>query len=386
MHGADLDRLEAVAMGDVVQNLTQWEYLALNSDLNIADGHARQELTPSQAKIVDDLPQLFAETDRRPVEEVEFEAHRSFLTMLGQYNYPTGHGQVLSCYSSSVAMEIFARALSAHTSKVALVHPTFDNIADLLRGNGLQLLPLEEDPLHGEDLPVELLRQVGCVFVTTPNNPTGRVLSEYRLQRLAEQCAASDVVLALDTSFRGFDTRAQYDHYAVLNSTGCRWTVIEDSGKLWPTLDLKVGLLVTSADLGLPVYKIYSDILLGVSPLILALVARFADDGSTGGLAELHSFIARNRASVRGALANLPGVGILDPQSRVSVERVHLGPRPARDVWAELSGQNVYLLPCDAFHWAQPRDGAHALRLALSRSAPRLAAAVQALRSVLTDR
>jgi enduracididine biosynthesis enzyme MppP len=367
------------------QNLTQWEFLAMNSELNVADGHARQSPTPSQLAIVQDLPLLFADCERRSVEEIERQAHRAFLTMLGQHCYPVEPGRVLSCYSSSVAMEIVARALATVLGRVALVHPTFDNIADLLRGNGLDLEPLEEKLLHEADLPRELLDRVGCIFVTTPNNPTGTVLSEARLTRLADQCAGSGVILALDTSFRGFDTRAQYDHYAVLAASGCRWLVIEDTGKLWPTLDLKMGLLVSSEDIGLPVYKIYSDILLGVSPLILLLATRFADDAAQGGLADLHRFIAGNRALVRTGLSGVPQLSFPDLGSRVSVERIDLGRLSGEKVWTQLRNRNVYALPCNAFYWADPDRGRSTLRLALSRQTDRLREAIAVFGFVLAQ-
>ncbi|MFB9428482.1 enduracididine biosynthesis enzyme MppP [Streptoalloteichus tenebrarius] len=367
-------------------NLTQFEYLALNSPLNLSDGHARQPLTPGQSRVVDELPELWADAVKRPVEEIERQACRTYFEMLGQHSYPADDGRVLSCYSSSVAMEIFARSLATAADAIALVHPTFDNIPDILRGVGLRLVPLEEDVLHGGDLPVELLRSVGSVFVTTPNNPTGRVLSEERLRALAAQCAEHDVVLTLDTSFRGFDTRAHYDHYAVLEASGCRWVVIEDTGKLWPTLELKIGFLVSSTNVGLPLAKIYSDILLGVSPLVLSMVRRFAEDGIGGGLVELHRFIAGNRAILRDRLADVPGVTFTDLDSRVSVERVHLGERLGLDVWSALREHNVFALPCQQFHWARPEEGAHSLRVALSRSPSAVAQAAEALRSVLLAR
>ncbi len=386
MSGMLRDKTDVRAPGGDSGNLTQLEFLALNSEFNIADGHARQALTAGQSKIVEDLPLLFAEGEKRPVEELETEAHAAFFTALGQHSYPATPGRVLSCYSSSVAMEILSRALGETVESVALVHPTFDNIADLLRGNGLKLVPLEEDPLHGADLDPALLKSVGCVFITTPNNPTGRVVSKERLTRLAEQCAEYGVVLALDTSFRGFDTRAQYDHYEVLNASGARWVVIEDTGKLWPTLDLKVGMLVHAENLGLPVEKIYSDILLGVSPLILAMVRRFSEDAANGGLEDLHRFIADNRAMVRAELAGLPGVSVPDPDSRASVERVRIDDLTGTEVWALLREHNVYALPCRPFHWADHSQGDHTLRLALARSTDPLTRSVRALRHVLSSR
>ncbi|MFE7575961.1 enduracididine biosynthesis enzyme MppP [Streptomyces sp. NPDC057521] len=370
------------------ENLTQFETLALASSMNLADGHARQQLTAAQGKIVADLPNLWAEAVMRPVEEIEQEAAASFFGMLGQLSHSFAAGRTLSCYSSSLAMEILARSLataSEASDAVALIHPTFDNIPDILRGVGLRLVPVEEGQVHDEDLPTELLERVGCVFITTPNNPTGRVMSQARLRRLAEQCAEHNVVLALDTCFRGFDPAAQFDHYAVLDASGCRWVVIEDTGKLWPTLELKIGWLVRSANVGLPIEKIHSDILLGTSPLIMLMVKRFAEDGADGGLAELQRTIADHRALVRAELADVPGVTFVDDHARVSVERLHVGSRQGMDVWSAVRSQSLYVLPCQKFHWARPHEGERMLRLALSRNPSTLLSGARVLRSALLD-
>ncbi|WP_441249549.1 enduracididine biosynthesis enzyme MppP [Kitasatospora sp. McL0602] len=367
------------------ENLTQFETLALDSSMNLADGHARQQLTSAQSKIVAELPDMWAEAIMRPVSEIEQEAAESFFGMLGQHSHPFAAGRTLSCYSSSLAMEILARSLVTTSDAIALLHPTFDNIPDILAGVGLKLIPVEEEQAHDDDLPAELLEQVGCVFITTPNNPTGRVMTEARLRRLAEQCAEYNVVLALDTSFRGFDTAAQFDHYAVLEASGCRWVVIEDTGKLWPTLELKIGWLARSANVDLPIEKIHSDILLGTSPLILLMVKRFSDDGADGGLAELHRTIAEHRALVRAELAGVPDISFVDEQARVSVERLHVGSRMGMDVWSAVRSQNLYVLPCQKFHWARPNEGERMLRLALSRNPSTLLAGAEVLRSALLD-
>lgn len=365
-------------------NLTQLEGVALEGGANLSDGHARHNPTPAQAKIIEALPELFWRATMTPPAEMDLRAQRAFTTALGQHRAPVDEGRVLSCYASSVAMEIFARALRPRTDAVALVHPTFDNIPDILRGFGFRLQPLEEDLLHGAPDQILDRHDVGCVFVTTPNNPTGRVLSADALATLAASCAERDVILTLDTSFRGFDARAQYDHYAILDESGARYVVIEDTGKLWPTLDLKVGLLAFGPDVGIELELIHSEILLGVSPLILALVEAFAGDAADGGLSELHEMVAANRALLHDGLAGVPGITFPDWGSRASVERVDLGPgRSAAHVSGSLRESGVHLLPCNAFYWADRRRGQHQVRVALSRPPAMVEMAVQALASAL---
>jgi len=354
-------------------NLTELEILAEQSGVNLADGHARQSLSAGQQRIVADLPGLFSAAQRLSPRALDRQAQTAFLTALGQHHALAG-AELLTCYSSSVAMEILARAAhAAGLRRVGLVHPTFDNIPDILRGVGMQLVPVAEEQLTAPaptvDADVELL------FVTTPNNPTGTVLDEHQLARWAAWCAARDVVLVLDTSFRGFDRRAMYDHYAVLDESGARWVIIEDTGKLFPVLDLKAAFLASAAHVGLPLRRICTDILLGVSPFILRLVVALAEDAAGGGLAELHRLTAAHRAILRSTVTAGQQISCPDPDSRISVDRLLL---PAGlDAVAAAGGlreRGVQVLPCPKFHWAEPEQGNRFLRVALGRPEPAIRA------------
>lgn len=363
------------------RNLTSFEEQALNAGLNVSDGHPRMPLTDRQRDIIDSMTGLFDEALKRSFASIEEEAQREFLHGIGQHSAPTGAERMVSCYSSSVAMDIVARTLAERTSDVALIHPTFDNIADLLRSRGLRLHPLSEEQLESGDF--ELADSVGAVFATTPNNPTGWVLSEPGLRRLAQYCKDSNRVLALDTCFRAQDVRAQYDTYRCLDEVGPEWVIIEDTGKLWPTLELKVGFLAWGERTDLALHEAFSDVLLSVSPFVLLLITHLARDGVNGGYAELHRLIADNRRQLETALEGTPLV-LTDPDSRISVARVDVRAtgHPATDVYDRLSRRGVHTLPCDAFHWARNEEGSGLLRVALARSPEEVEVAARALADV----
>jgi enduracididine biosynthesis enzyme MppP len=364
-------------------NLTQFELRAERSGLNLADGHARQPLTASQSLVIDSLPELFRRAQRGIVPELDREAQATFLSALGQQR-ALACAEVLSCYSSSVAMEILARALrAAGLRRVGLIHPTFDNIPDILRGVGLELSPVSEDTLQSADRLEDV--EVDVLFVTSPNNPTGTVLSADRLAHWAQWCADRRIVLALDTCFRGFDPRAQYDHYRVLDDSGVEWVVIEDTGKMFPSLDLKVGFLAHARHLHVPLRHVYTDILLGVSPAILCLVTALADDAARGGLAALQRLIGDHRALVRAAIRDC--VRWPDPDSRISVERLALPPglRASR-VAGDLRELDVHVLPGGKFHWADPGAGEAFIRLALGRPREVVREGAEVVRAYLEER
>jgi enduracididine biosynthesis enzyme MppP len=360
-------------------NLTELELLAVRTGVNVADGHARHEPTAAQQKIIARFSDLFAQASNESESVIDREAQMAFLSALGQHG-ALADAEVLTCYSSSVALEILGRSLHATGARrVAMIHPTFDNIPDVLRGIGVDLVPVPEE--HLIDGSARLPADADVLFCTTPNNPTGRVLPREVLAHWAQVCAERGMLFGLDTSFRGFDVAAQYDHYEVLAEAGCRYVVIEDTGKLWPTLDLKVGLLVFPRHAALPLRRIYTDVLLGVSPFILLLVRHFAEDAAAGGFKELHRFVAHNRAVLRDHLGAAP---LADPTSRISVARVALpAGMSATAVSGELRHEGVHVLPCRQFHWAAPEAGERYIRVALSRRPEVVREAAVAIRTYL---
>ncbi|MEU8756951.1 aminotransferase class I/II-fold pyridoxal phosphate-dependent enzyme [Streptomyces chartreusis] len=353
-------------MSEVV-NLTTMEVDALtdvDGGLNLTDGHARLALSAEQAAIIADIPGMFAEASRRPFQEIEREAHTAFLHAIGQHSAPIGSGRILSCYSSTLATDIVARALPADAT-IAVLHPTFDNIADLFVTRGLNLVPLSEPALLNQDWPGP---PVAAIVVTHPNNPTGLVTPPGHLRSLAEHAARHGQTVIIDASFRGQVREAQYDTYAILDEAGADWIVIEDTGKLWPTHELKIGLLAYSERTKLPIERAFSESLLAASPVVLQLIRSLAGDWTNGGYERARSLVERNRAAVKDAIEEA-GLRLADPDSQISVARIELpvdGPDSAQ-LYADLVTRGVHVLPCTPFHWADPDSGRRFIRVSLAR-------------------
>src|ERR1039458_913479 len=252
-------------------NLTTMEVAALtdgDGGLNLTDGHARLVLSAPQAAVVARIPEMFALAAQRPFREIEREAHAAFLQAIGQHSAPVGTGRIMSCYSSTLATDILARALP-HGATIAVLHPTFDNIADLFVTRGRPLVPVSEEALLAQDWPGPPL---SAIVVTHPNIPTGLVTPQGHLRSLAEHAARHGQIVIIDASFRGQVRDAQYDTYAVLDEAGADRIIIEDTGKLWPTHELKVGLLAYSSRTTLPIGRAFSESLLSASPVVLELI------------------------------------------------------------------------------------------------------------------
>src|ERR1700709_956612 len=127
-----------------LSNLTTMEVDALtdvDGGLNLTDGHARLLLSAEPAPIVARARGMFRGASGGSFPDIEREAHSAFLHAIGQHSAPIGSGRILSCYSSTLATDIVARALPIGAT-IAVLHPTFDNIADLFITRGLRLVPL----------------------------------------------------------------------------------------------------------------------------------------------------------------------------------------------------------------------------------------------------
>jgi aspartate/methionine/tyrosine aminotransferase len=189
----------------------------------------------------------------------------------------------------------------------------------------VEQIPISERSLEEEDWERVERQGATCVFLTTPNNPTGWRLEKDTLVRMAEWAGKCGALMCFDTSFRGFDVRTQFDMYRILEDAGVDYIVIEDTGKLWPMSELKLGFIAMSADLEQSIKRIMSDVLLSVSPLVVRLIEELANNNANGGADELHNLIATNRNLVREAVADLAGVTLPDPDARVSVCRLRAG-------------------------------------------------------------
>jgi aspartate/methionine/tyrosine aminotransferase len=359
-------------------NLTTMEVDALtdpDEGLNLTDGHARLPLTAQQRQIVARIPEMFTEASRRSFAAIEHEAHTAFFAAIGQHAAPVGRGRILSCYSSTLATDIVARALPAGAD-IALLHPTFDNIADLFRTRGLRLHPLSEDDLLAQRWPGPPIQ---AIFLTHPNNPTGLITPPEHLRSLARHAARHGQTVIIDASFRGQVRAAQYDSYAILDEA-TDWITIEDTGKLWPTHELKIGLLAYSERTTLPIQRAFSESLLAASPVVLQLITALAQDWTNGGYERAHALVEDNRASVKAAIEPA-GLCLAEPASQISVARIEL-PASGPDstlLYKDLLNRGVHVLPCAPFHWADPETGQHYIRLSLARPPATVRTAAQTL-------
>jgi aspartate/methionine/tyrosine aminotransferase len=367
---------------------TEYERESLGHVANLSDGHARQPLTATQQAIVDRAPQIFRQAQGESQFALEASFIRAFLELAGEPQVIPADRTFLS-YSSSSAIGMIAHYCHRQGKSVALIEPIFDNIPNTLRAMGVPLEVLPEEVLHGADLPAALATlSADVVWIVCPNNPTGHVLSETAFESLIESCRRLGKTLVVDFCFRFYAPElAAWSQYQRLQRSGISFITIEDTGKTWATLDMKIGMLICSEDLREEFYHRHDDLLLNVSPFHLALLTAFIDDTIIHGAdATIGYFVRENLDIVRDAFADsdLRVTNDAAPTVTVAWIRIETGVG-GEELWAALRRRNIHILPGSNFYWQTPAKGRSFIRIPLARDPELMRWAAPIVASVATE-
>lgn len=365
-----------------MRNLTEEEIDALTAELNLADGHAYRPWSPDESSVIDGLGELFRTTDRRDQATIETAYVQTFLKAAGQ-SYRPQHFTHFMCFTASMGLEAIANFLRLRRLSVALIEPCFDNLHDILVRHKVPLSVISESLLQAR--PDEVTARLQAVhsdalMLVSPNNPTGVQLSWPALQAFVEFCRVNRRILILDATFRFFLPASKVrDQYALLADSGIDCMLIEDTGKTWPTLEIKAPFFSVSPRLAPDLAHIYSDFVLHVSPLALKLLQGFIALGTD----HVHAVVRTNR---RALLAAVEGTCVAaSAEGYMGVEWLAVtGSMTASDVRDALARAGVRVLTGHQFFWSAPDKGSRFIRVALVRDPAMFARACERIRDVLT--
>src|SRR5262249_56779194 len=100
---------------------------------------------------------------------------------------------------------------------VTLIEPCFDNLSDIFRRHDIPLRPLSDEWLESPNDAFEHALgelRTDAICLVTPNNPTGRTLSEENLRSLVRFCKHRRALLILENCFPAYIPRhLVYDHH-----------------------------------------------------------------------------------------------------------------------------------------------------------------------------
>lgn len=360
-----------------LRDLTEYEIRALEAPHNLSDGHPHFAASGAEQEIISRLPELWRLSASRTQATSDMELISALSEFHGQPRMMTRGISPLIAYASSVSIGIVCTYLAHTQRRVSLLEPCFDNLYELLRHHKISPLPLPESIVFQPDQTGLDLKDVATgdtLFIVDPNNPTGTsslLDNACRFRQIVDYCAETSKMLVVDLSFSAFlsgpGMPGRPDLYEILDTSGIEYILIEDTGKVWPTQDLKCGLISCSPGIYKDVRAIHTGVMLNVSPFTTTLAAEFIRASTREGFNSIPHVIATNRGYLDAVLPENT-LRIKTPTVPVSVSWLEIvDGRNAADLQARLAIVGVHVLPGDHFYWSDSRAGREHIRVALSR-------------------
>ncbi|XXY54363.1 aminotransferase class I/II-fold pyridoxal phosphate-dependent enzyme [Sorangium sp. So ce269] len=362
-------KVEARQLVTSVESLTHFETRALYSRVSLADGHAYHEMPDPIAGVIKDLSTIWREAESRPIPEQE-ERYKARLAELIGSPALLRHESYSVSPTASSSIDIAATWLRQRGYTVGLIEPVFDNLHLIVKRREVGRVAIRESELIDLDALGKRIdrERIDALFIVNPNNPTGFQLSERQFRALVTFLAKRGVALIIDRTFR-FYSELVFDDYEILVDSGIDFIVLEDSGKTWPTLDLKVSLLAYSQSITGEMRRLYEEIFLCHSPFALGLHEALLRETRKHSLKKLVWDLVSVRAGqIRAALDGCP-LEIQNgdcklPVLWVSCERARMTDFEVHQRF-ERSGLSV--LPGRFFYWCDDRNHRHFIRISLMR-------------------
>ncbi len=346
-------------MKHLFTTLTDFEIAGLNEDICLADGHAYQDIHPAFIPIVETLPEIWKKVAEKPIpvmEKMFSETYSRFINSPILHDYP--HFRI--CPTASNTIDIIGAILNHLKLNATLIEPTFDNLALLLKRRGVQLSSINDsilysaaesntlDQLFNEHDTMEVL------FLVNPNNPTGLTLSETAFKNVIQFCQDRHILLIIDSCFRLYN-RNGFDDYQLLINSSLSFIVFEDTGKVWPTQDLKASMVYFSADLANLFNEIYNEIYLCVSNFALGILCEFFERTMSHTLKNtIWDLVDQRRSLLQKAIGESKFIAQkVVKQTLLPVEWVKIidSEKNDFDICFELQQQHLAILPGRQFYW-----------------------------------
>ena len=160
--------------------------------------------------------------------------------------------------------------------------------------------------------------------------------------------------MVIDNCFRVY-RRTHFCDYSILIESTVSFIAFEDTGKVWPTQDMKASLIYYSDDLRKIIKELYNEIYLCVSNFSLAILSSFFDETAKIGLKKtIWDTVDSRRVLLRKTLAgSVLSVTNESINSTLPVEWLRYSRTDKNDIilCQELKRLNLAVLPGRQFYW-----------------------------------
>lgn len=377
----------------MLNQLTDYELIGLRGDYNLSDGHAYHDINESFPDFPLTLLDIWRDSESTKVNFAEQRFKAAFSRLIGS-EVLASHSSFKVSPTASNSIDLVAAYLAVKSPRIALVSPTFDNLALLLKRRGCALQLIEDNYFRSTDNATKLFAKLDSLnfdtlFLVNPNNPTGTVICQEYFSQIAEYSAQRKKTLVIDTTFRLYANNL-YDERLILERSGCNYFVIDDTGKTWPTHDMKASLISYSKNCAELFELIYDEIYLCHSRFTMLVFERLFEQTFRQGITKsIHDPVNVRHAYLMSRMNSTIAIPTTDRASaclplewfQIKSERI-----TDLDIVGYLAEKNVHVLPGRFFYWeSNSTPPCTAFRVSLSRTIPRLYKSVERLQSAIAD-
>lgn len=226
------------------------------------------------------------------------------------------------------AISLVLRTAVKPGQRVACLAPTFRSITEMLAASGCPVRFFSTASLESDMGVAALLRDdIGCVYLNSPNNPTGEVIAESVVRRLAESCRRARVPLIVDAVYDDFVFPDTVRPRPLAAIEDWRWLyVVNSMSKNYGSPGLRIGWVITASDNAKAIAGLLERECVAISGPSQVIAARLLDEGNQA----LVAAVRAGREVAIAQMSRIPGASFEPPRGgtqlcvRLAVDDVEL--------------------------------------------------------------
>jgi arginine:pyruvate transaminase len=228
-------------------------------------------------------------------------------------------GDVLVTAGAQAAVLACLQAVVEPGSGVAVLSPYYPAYAGAVASVGARLVPVPLDARRGFALDLDALAaaltgDVRVLLLTTPHNPTGRVLTRAEADGVARLCVERDVWLVSDEVYSGLCFEGGHVSPAGLPGMAARTLTVGSLSKTHSMSGWRCGWIVAPAGLGPSILPVLASGALGI-PAFVQDAAVAAIDGCAGDVAAMRAEYRHRRDVFGRALSRVRSLSVPIPEA-----------------------------------------------------------------------
>lgn len=247
------------------------------------------------------------------------------------------------------------QCLAGPGDEVIVPEPMYATYEAVIGASGASMVNVPLRPENGFHLDLEALARAvtprtRVIWITSPHNPTGAVMTRDEVETVARLCREHDLWLVSDEVYEDLAFARPHVHAWGLDGMAVRTVVVSSLSKSHAMPGYRMGWIVGPPELARHLFNLLLCMLYGAPPFLQdGALAAFR--GNLPEVAAMREDYRRRATLMTGLLAEAPNCKVTPPEGGMFVMLDVRGTGLGSDAFARglLEAEGVAVLPCDGF-------------------------------------